>query len=370
MITTVIMALVALGTILYFFFRYKFTYWERRGVPTVKPVIPYGNIKEVNKTKHFGEMLHEIYTRLKGQGPIAGVYFFTSPVLLLLDLPAIKSVLVKDSANFLSRGVYYNEQDDPLSAHLFALDGPRWKHLRSKMTPTFTSGKMKFMYTAVVDVAERFQRCITEQTSANDVLEMRELLARFTTDVIGTCAFGIECNSLLDPEAQFRAMGRKVFNEPRNTGARGFFILAAPDLARRLHMKNEHDDVSDFFLGIVRETVEYREKNAIRRNDFMDLLIEMKNEVPKDGSAPLTVEELAAQAYVFFLAGFETSSTTLTYALYEMSINKEIQNRAREEVNTVLARHEGKLTYEAMMEMPYIEQILYGKSRWQHSDVV
>lgn len=363
---TVATVLCACAATVYLFFRHKFNYWAARGVPTVQPLIPVGNLKNFGKTGHSSQVVREFYQQLRGRGStIGGLYFFTEPVLLLLELEAVKAVLIKDFHNFPERGIYYNEKDDPLSAHMFALDGPAWRRVRSKLTPTFTSGKMKFMFTTVVDVAERFQLCLSELIAApgaDRVLEMRELLARFTTDVIGTCAFGIECNSLKDPNAKFREMGRKVFAEPRNRGLKSFLILSFRHVARRLRMKVQRDDVSEFFMDIVRQTIEYREKGGVRRNDFMDLLIELKNEQPKDGGAPLSVEEVAAQAFVFFLAGFETSSTTLSYALYELSLNVEIQQRARDEVKSVLARHGGEMTYEAMMEMHYVEQILNGKS--------
>lgn len=60
------------------------------------------------------------------------------------------------------------------------------------------------------------------------------------------------------------------------------------------------DDVSDFFLNIVHETVNHRIANRIRQNDFMDILINLTNQ----GEGSLTIDEIAAQAFVFFLAGF------------------------------------------------------------------
>lgn len=363
MLLFIITLLALLATSLYLFFWYMFTYWSRHGVPFVPPTVPYGNLKDAGKVSHISECMQRFYQTLKGRGPVGGIYFYVEPVALLLDIAVIKQVLIKDFANFQSRGIYYNEVDDPLSAHLFALDGPVWKRLRGKLTPTFTSGKMRYMFATVVDVAAQFRQCIGEQLASGDaVLEMKELLARFTTDVIGTCAFGIECNSLSNPDAEFRRMGKKVFSEPRNQGAVAFLMLAFPRMARRLRMKEEPEDVSEFFMGIVRETVEYRERNGVHRNDFMDLLIEIKNEVTEDGSVSMSLEELAAQAYVFFLAGFETSSTAMSYAVYELSLNADIRERARKEVHAVLARFDGELTYEAVMAMPYIEQILNGKS--------
>ncbi|KAJ8922485.1 hypothetical protein NQ315_007513, partial [Exocentrus adspersus] len=75
------------------------------------------------------------------------------------------------------------------------------------------------------------------------------------------------------------------------------------------------------------------------------------------GGTYLTFNEIAAQCYVFFIAGFETSSTTMTFAIYELAINQDIQDKVRQEVNEVLARHDNKFTYDAMNEMTYLEKV-------------
>lgn len=69
---------------------------------------------------------------------------------------------------------------------------------------------------------------------------------------------------------------------------------------------------------------------------------------------------LAAQCFVWFIGGYETSSITLTFTLFELSRNPEIQVRAQEEIDTVLSKHEGKLTYETLQEMTYLDMIVSG----------
>lgn len=71
--------------------------------------------------------------------------------------------------------------------------------------------------------------------------------------------------------------------------------------------------------------------------------------------------QLAAQVFVFFIAGFETSSTTSSFALYELAQNPDIQEIARKEIMSVLEKHEGKITYECISEMTYLTQIIEGK---------
>jgi cytochrome P450 family 6 len=75
----------------------------------------------------------------------------------------------------------------------------------------------------------------------------------------------------------------------------------------------------------------------------------------------LTDDDVTAQAMVFFLAGFETSSSALTFALFEMSRRPELQQRARQEIEKVLQQHEGQLTYQALLDMKYLDWILQGE---------
>lgn len=77
------------------------------------------------------------------------------------------------------------------------------------------------------------------------------------------------------------------------------------------------------------------------------------------GASALTMEEAAAQAFIFFLAGFETTSTTISFALFEMALNEEIQLKARDEVNRVFKTFSG-LNYESVMEMHYLDTIIFG----------
>jgi cytochrome P450 family 6 len=72
-----------------------------------------------------------------------------------------------------------------IQAHLFNLDNPKWKTLRVKLTPTFTSGKMKMMFGTVCDVGEKLIKTlgVESSTAVDNVIEIKEFSARFTTDV-------------------------------------------------------------------------------------------------------------------------------------------------------------------------------------------
>lgn len=350
--------LAVASVVAYLLVRRSFSYWQRMGVQHLPFRIPFGHVEDLGNFRQMNGVLRPSYDQLKSCGaPFVGLYFFHRPMVLALQPDFIKHVLIKDFEYFHDRGLYHNPVGDPLSAHLFSMGGEPWRRMRSRLTPTFTSGKMKFMYPTMLKVARRFESCLDGLVDEGGVeLELKDLLARFTTDIIGTCAFGIECNSLADPDGEFRQMGRRVFDKPRHGAFGGLFINSFKRLALWLNMKVVHDEVSSFFLGVVEETVRVREANGISRNDFMDLLIELKNQ---DGG--LSVGEMAAQVFIFFLAGFETSSTTMMFALYELALNEEVQERTRTEIRAVLQRHGGEFTYEAMLEMQYLDQVINGE---------
>lgn len=121
-----------------------------------------------------------------------GLFVGTRPVLLLTDVDLIRTVMVKDFAYFMDRGMPYDRQGEPLTANLFNLEGAEWRALRHKLTPTFTSGRMRAMFPLVRACADELQHVLAAEAAAGKPVEMFEVLARFTTDVIGTCAFGIQ----------------------------------------------------------------------------------------------------------------------------------------------------------------------------------
>uniref|UniRef100_A0A023EUC2 Putative cytochrome p450 cyp2 subfamily protein n=1 Tax=Aedes albopictus TaxID=7160 RepID=A0A023EUC2_AEDAL len=353
--------LIAVITLSVLLVRRKYSFWERHGVPYIRPTFPFGNIRPAGKRVHSSQLMTRYYRELKGKHQFGGIFFFTNPVALALDLEFIKDVLVRDFQYFHDRGMYYNERDDPISGHLFNLEGTQWTNLRKKLLPTFSSGKLKMMSPTIISVAERFQDCLEKCITVDVEIEMKDLLARFTTDVIGTCAFGIDCNSLNDPDVEFRKMGNKMFELPSGRIFKFFFISTFKNLARKARMKSVPEDVSEFFFNVVRETIDYREKSHVQRNDFMNLLMQLMEKGELEGSdekvGTLSMNEVVAQAFVFFLGGFETSSTTMSYCLYELSLYEDIQERARECVQSAIAKH-GGFNYDAVMDMDYLEQCI------------
>jgi cytochrome P450 family 6 len=357
---------IAILAALVAYYKWTYQYWRRRNFPYLEPRIPFGNIiSPFGQKESNGIDLKRQYDTMKSKGwKHGGLYNMLKPTYLVLDLDYIKNIMIKDFQYFTDRGLYYNEKDDPLSAHLFAIGGQKWRNLRTKLTPTFTSGKMKMMFQTLVDCEPNLLQKIENDRVAKVPTDIKEALGCFTTDIIGSCAFGLDFNTFAEENSPFREYGRKVFTFNTSRLLKLFLASTFPKTAHALGIALTQKDISKFFSKVVKDTVSYREKNNYTRKDFLQLLIDLKNnklaedEGYKHDGNTLSIDEIAAQCFVFFIAGFETSSTTMTFAMYELSKHQELQDKVRDEVNTVLAKHEGKITYEAIQEMKYMDQVI------------
>nr|CAD7429728.1 unnamed protein product [Timema monikensis] len=381
---TIILSATAVVVFLYWYLTSIFSYWEKRGVPFIKPLPVFGNVADYIFLRNtLAESYMKIYKTLEGH-QFGGFYSGSTPNLILRDPVIIKQILVKDFNHFIDRNLSYVEKVAPLSCNLTSLTGSCWRKLRMKLTPSFTSGKMRMMLPTIVRCSQHLVSFLGESADDNHILDIRNVVSNFTTDVIGSFAFGLEINSIKNPESEFRRMGNKVFQPTFITSALRCLGLIFRPILKLFRNPIASKDVNDFFLGIVKETMSYREKNKVVRDDFLQLLIQLKNKGKvdedlvsskddhhltnaetvsssnegEDEPLEMTDSLLAAQCFVFFLAGFKTSSTTISCCLHELAVNPDIQERLRKEVDNVLIKHDGQITYEALQDLKYMDAVV------------
>lgn len=366
MLICLVTSLVIILSLIYFYWKTKTSYWERHGVPSLPPSFPMGNLNGVGKTIHFSHRFQEIYEKFKNKSQVAGYYFLTEPNILVTNLDFVKLVLVKDFNNFRNRGLYYNEESDPLSGHLFNIDNDKWKNLRTKLSPTFTTGKMKTMFPIVSEKTKNLVNHVAKFAEEKTPMDIKDICVRYTADVIGACAFGLECNCLSQSNTEFMIEASRVFDFKPARRQFNFFIQNTfKSLAHKLKLRQTTWETEKYFMGIVNDAVTHREKNPAVYNDFLNILMDIhKHGIVKGETdeevGKITFNEMAAQSFIFFFAGFETTSTALYFALYELARNQDIQEKAREEAKKISDKYNGEISYEACMESGYIGQIING----------
>ncbi|KAL6260990.1 hypothetical protein P5V15_008517 [Pogonomyrmex californicus] len=137
------------------------------------------------------------------------------------------------------------------------------------------------------------------------------------------------------------------------------FVLFIPSLGKMLRMRLVPKKIDHFFRTLVVDIMEQRRRETTRRNDFLQLMVDLeKTEGDKFDSTVL-----ASHAMSFFVDGNETSNTTLSFIGYNLATNPKVQEKLREEVISVLNKYDGVITYEALKEMTYMDQVISESQR-------
>ncbi|KAJ6649781.1 putative cytochrome P450 6a14 [Pseudolycoriella hygida] len=352
-IFAVILVTTAVATA-YLYMKYVFLHWKRRGVPFLEPTFPFGNFKDmILQRLSLSDMVTTLYN--KSSDALVGVYVTVHPSLIVRDPKLLRDILIKDFQHFTYRGANIMEDVDPMTNNLMMQNGEKWKDNRSKMTPAFSTGKLKGMIGVILNCAQPLSKYMEQYTQTGETIEMREVLARFSVSVLAAVAFGININPIENPDEEFRYFGRKFFAlTPRNM-LRLNLTFIYPKLVKLLRLRFADKDVCDFITSTVKQNLDYRVKmNDLERTDFFQILMKIRND--QSGKSIMSVDEMSAHALIFFVAGFESAAATMSYCMYEMSRKPEIQRRAQQEIDAVLKQYDGKLTYESIAEMKYVDR--------------
>ncbi|XP_059045026.1 cytochrome P450 6B2-like [Achroia grisella] len=345
----------------------NFDYWEKRGIKYEKPILFFGSVLKTYLLQESMTLtVNRIYKKYHKE-KLVGAFRSTTPVLLLKDPAMVKQVIISDFVYFHERGIVPGKSLEPMFKNLFFGEGDLWRLLRQRLTPSFTSGKLRAMFPLIIERAEHLRARALKAAVNGSTMDARDLMARYTTDFIGACGFGLEADSLNDDDAAFRQLGIKIFT----FGIPDAIIVLLKDmfpvLSRNLKIMGK---VEKELTILVKEILRKRNNKPSGRHDFIDLLLECKKEgtvigqsiekFNSDGSpkeAKLEFDDIiiAAQVFVFFAAGFETSSSASSFTLHQLAYNPEVQKKVHKEIDTVLAKYDNKLSYDAIKEMTYLE---------------
>lgn len=218
----------------------------------------------------------------------------------------VRAVLVKDFQCFEDRTVAVDAEDDPVSGNILLLmKNPQWKVLRHKLSPFFSSGKLKQMMYLMLEIGGRLKNYLNVQIEKSDVLDVREVLENYATEVISSCAFGLNSCSFENEEDGFKKAGKKIFDW--DDKIRAFSLMShflMPRLARLLKLRFVDPSSAAFLKGVFFKTLTEREQNQITRNDLLDLLIKLKNEDKADNSIKWGKVFQIKKSYITLTCGF------------------------------------------------------------------
>ncbi|KAG5671810.1 hypothetical protein PVAND_001985 [Polypedilum vanderplanki] len=364
-----------------------YDYFEKQGIPYNKPLPLIGSNRNLFfNRKTFIEVLHNWFYEFKDE-KASGLFEFRRPILLLKDPKLIKQLAVKDFDYFMNHRTIITEDVDPLfGKNLFALKGNKWRDMRATLSPAFTGSKMRNMMDFVSTVGHQTAEAIKKDIKSGGVntFEFKEFASKFTIDIIASTAFGIEINSFKNPTNKFFKVAKEITNFASfKTGLKFAGYLAFPKLMKILKINLLDKKSCDFFEEAIYDTMKTREKHGIVRNDMIQLMLQAKNGILShnnnveekviDGFATAKESQLgksevkrkwddadlAAQCFVFFLAGFETVAQTMSFVGYELACNPDVQQKLFEEISEMNDEINGKkINYEQIQKMKYLDAVI------------
>lgn len=332
-------------------------FFKKLGIPGPKPLPFFGTVLGYRKGfLDFDQKCFNTY------GNVWGFYDGRQPVLAITDPDMIKAILVKECysvftnrrsvgpVGFMRSAISMSEDED-------------WKRIRTLLSPTFTSGKLKEMFPIIGQYADVLVRNLRNDAEKGKPTNLKDVFGAYSMDVITSTSFGVNIDSLNNPQDPFvqniKLLLKFNFLDPFILLIT-FFPWLTP-VFEALNISLFPKSVTEFFKKSVKLMKENRLQDKQKhRVDFLQLMINSQNSTEVDnhkGNQGLSDLELVAQSIIFIFAGYETTSTTLSFLMYLLATHPEVQQKLQEEIDTTFP-NKAPPTYDGVVQMEYLDMVL------------
>ncbi|XP_058536718.1 cytochrome P450 3A6-like [Ochotona princeps] len=348
---------VLVATSLVFLYLYgtsTYGLFKKLGIPGPTPLPFLGNIMGYRKgVWNFDMKCYKKY------GNMWGLFDGRQPVLVITDPEMIKTVLVKECYS-----VFTNRRSfGPVGFMKNTLTNSKdeeWKRLRTLVSPTFTSGKLKEMLPIIAHYGDVLVKNLSQEAEKGKPINVKEIFGAYSMDVITATSFGVNIVSLRNPQDLFLKNVRRLLNlnlfSPLLFSATLFPFLTT--VYEALNITKYPRDVIEFLKTSVEKIKEDRLTDKKKhRVDFLQLMINSQNSKDVDSYKALTDTELLAQSITFLFAGYETTSNALSFIMYLLATHSDVQQKLQQEVDSAFS-NQALVTYDAIMQMEYLDMVV------------
>ncbi|XP_029911948.1 cytochrome P450 3A56-like [Myripristis murdjan] len=331
--------------------------FKRLGIPGPKPIPFLGTMLAYRKG--FINFDTECFQKY---GKTWGIFDGHQPVLCITEPSMIKTILVKECYSFFTnrRNFHLN---GPLYDAVSIVEDDDWRRIRSILSPSFTSGRLKEMFDIMKHHSANLISSMKKKADKDEALELKEFFGPYSMDVVTSTAFSVDIDSINNPSDPFVTNIKKMLKFDLFSP---LFILIAvfPFLApifEKMEFSFFPTSVTDFFYASLKKIKSNRESSEHKtRVDFLQLMIDSQKDNDTSGTGEnkgLTDHEILSQAMIFLFAGYETSSSSLTFLAYNLATNPDTMKRLQEEIDSTFP-NKAPVEYQAMMQMEYLDSVI------------
>lgn len=358
---------VLLALYVYYRFLYQpYQYLKVLGVPGPAPTPLLGNLGLM--WKHNGNIKRFLSHMTNKYGRISGFYLGPTPVLCVSDVDFLKEVMLKQFDNYINRFGDPSFEVEVNGKGVKTLDfsiGENWRNRRQKLTPAFSTLKMKLMEPLVKESTDRLKVICGDLADDVKSVDAQVLFSKLTMEVILSVAFGQALDVQNGQGGDLYKLALTVinaFNDDSNksNNIAQFAIMGYPQLSpmmgKLLALSGALKPVNDL-IGVSKNVVDKRRasKDQAQRNDLLQLMIEASQ---VEGEGAMTYEETIADCLLVLLAGYDTSSNTLAFVTYLLAVHQDVQERLATEIGSYFQDNPESSMYEASHELEYLEMVI------------
>ncbi|XP_067663398.1 cytochrome P450 3A24-like [Haliotis asinina] len=344
--------------------------FKKLGIDGPPPRMIVGNLMTILRKGMHGADLYWTQT----YGKVVGIFMTRLPMILISDDDMLKQIMVKDFNLFPNRQELPKAMvGSPMHQSLFFSKDDHWRFIRNFMTPSFSAGKLKRMMPVLNKMSDRLVDLLRERAENKEEVEIKRFLEKYTMDVIAGTAFGMEVNALDNEDDPFVKNAKAILSNGLNS-VYIVFVTFFPFLIPLTSLLGYHlfpESNMNFFVKVTNKILEQRKTDPLssKYSDFIQLMVNAEKEkrqtmqqnggdaISSNGQPTgMTRDEICANALLFFIAGYDTTASTISFCVYNIATHPKVQDRLVTEINTVLGDQEPD--YENIQKLEYLEMCL------------
>jgi cytochrome P450 len=274
-------------------------------------------------------------------GDLVRMRFFRKDAWLVNDPALVDQVLVKTSGSF-RKDMFLRTLKNVLGEGLLTSEGDFWKRQRRLIAPAFHRERIasyaKVMTTHTVDAIAKWEETIS--------FDVHQALMHLTADIVTACLFGTSAGDVGEVATCIDAVMERFTNP---------LFLAIPKASELpLAINRRFQEAAPKLDRIVRGFIEKRRSIGTTEDDH-DLLAMLLDARDEDGSA-MSDQQVRDEVLILFLAGHETTALALSWTLFELSVNPQVEHRLHQELSRVLGGRAP--TFEDLPKLEYTARVV------------